>query len=34
MIRWPVPLLVYEWIEAVFGERFAATYYQPVRTWR
>jgi len=30
----PVPLIVYEWIEAIFGKRFAATYYRPVRTWR
>lgn len=30
----PVPLIVYEWIEAVFGQRFAATYYLPVRIWR
>lgn len=34
MIRLPVPLLTYEWIASVFGDRFAATYYQPMRTWR
>lgn len=30
----PVPLITYEWLVLIWGERLAATFYHPVRIYR